>query len=103
MVNALTMNNKFGAMLKNAPSVGERNRMLKELLLEFVGSDKDFNSLACGLERSYGIVFGVCRYFSVDDGKKFCHITSPKTECSCSPPQHYCAIRDWSRVPPKRK
>jgi len=87
----------FIGILKQCSSIEERYRLMNELFQPLGIMESRW--LVCQLQRKHGINFGVCTYYSFEDGKQFCSLTPTKVECPCVIPQKYCVPRDRHKDP----
>lgn len=85
----------FVGLFKECSSIEERYRLMQGLFPESdLWGAMESRWLIYRLQREHRIDFGVCAYYSFEDGKQFCSLTSTKVECLCVIPQKYCVPRD---------
>jgi len=79
-------------MLKSL-SIEKRYILVNELLRNNPLDVMELRWLFFQLQHKCGINFGVCDYYSVEEGKQYCSL-GVKVECTCSIPQVYCTVRN---------
>jgi len=78
-----SMRERYAKLHKLVPEVWELSPMSARMFIYYLAKD-------------YGLDFGVCRFYSIKDGRQFCLFNGKDkpVECTCAIPQFHCVIRD---------
>ena len=86
--------------LNSCPDLKERYKKFAELVPE--ASDWPrivVRELIFQIHCAFGVDFGICEHYFVDDHRQYCRYDGRQQECECFVPQPFCVFRDRDGQP----
>lgn len=94
--------NQWIEELQRCQSVKERFDKLMKLLPEiWLWDPISARQLVFQLYQKYGLDFGICPFYKIEDDRQYCTVDGKKVECLCAIPEPYCSWRGDKDGQPK--